>query len=299
MAFKSGFVSIIGRPNVGKSTLINSLLKHKIAITTPKAQTTRNNIRGIYTNNDCQIIFVDTPGIHEPQQLLGTEMVKEAWSSLSGVDAVYFLIDAKKGYTDSDDYILNQLKKKKLPIILIINKVDLISRPNLLKLVASLNQEDFSEIIPVSALKADNLTELLNTTLNYLKDDIKYYPEDQIVDYPEQFIIAELVREKIMLLTKEEIPHSVAVYLEKMEFKRESATIYATILVEKDSQKGIIIGKGGSMLKKIGTLARPEIETLLGKRVYLELFVRVEKDWRNRENQLKQLGFVIPETKNE
>ncbi len=299
MAFKSGFVAIIGRPNVGKSTLINSILKHKIAITTPKAQTTRNNIRGIYTNADCQIIFVDTPGIHEPQQLLGTEMVREAWSSLSGVDVVYFLIDAKKGYTDSDDYILNQLKKKKLPIILIINKVDLISRPNLLKLVASLNQDDFNEIIPVSALKAENLTELLNTTLDYLKDDIKYYPEDQIVDYPEQFIIAELIREKIMLLTKEEIPHSVAVYLEKMEFKRESATIYATILVEKDSQKGIIIGKGGSMLKKIGTMARPEIETLLGKRVYLELFVRVEKDWRNRENQLKQLGFVIPETKNE
>ncbi len=291
MEFKSGFVSIMGRPNVGKSTLLNQIIKEKVAITTPKAQTTRNMIRGIYTTEDTQIVFVDTPGIHKPAQLLGREMVREAWSSLESVDAVYLLIDAKKGFTSKDAEILKRIRANDIPVLLIVNKVDSIKKSDLIELLQKVPSDQVEEIIPVSALKDVNLEELIRTTRRFLPNSEPFYPEEQYADTTEKFSAAELIREKLMLYTEEEIPHSLAVIVDKMEFHRESVAIYASILVEKDSQKGIVIGKNGEMLKKVGSAAREEIEHLLGKKVFLQLYVKVEKDWRNRMNALRELGY--------
>ncbi|MDD6466859.1 MAG: GTPase Era [Erysipelotrichaceae bacterium] len=300
MSFVSGFVAIIGRPNAGKSTLMNCILKQKIAIATPKAQTTRNNIRGILTEEDAQIIFVDTPGIHKPQHQLGEEMVKEAWSALSGVDVVYYLVDVTKEIGSGDEYILNQLEGKHLPVILVLNKIDLLTKEELILFLDQFqNRFDFKAIVPVSALKADNVDHLVEITKQYLTDTIQYYPEGQVCDYPEQFIMAEIIREKILLNTRDEIPHSVAIVIERIISKKTKTIIQAMIMVERDSQKGIIIGKQGAMLKRIGTQARKELELIIGTKVYLELFVRVEKDWRNRKAKLLQLGYIQTEIDDE
>lgn len=300
MSFVSGFVAIIGRPNAGKSTLMNSILKQKIAIATPKAQTTRNNIRGILTEEDAQIIFVDTPGIHKPQHQLGEEMVKEAWSALSGVDVVYYIVDVTKEIGSGDEFILKQLEGKHLPVILVLNKIDLLTKEELIVFLEQFTHHfDFKAIVPVSALKSDNIDHLVEVTKEYLTDTIQYYPDGQVCDYPEQFIMAEIIREKILLNTREEIPHSVAIVIERIVSKKNKTIIQAMIMVERDSQKGIIIGKQGAMLKHIGTQARKELEMIIGTKVYLELFVRVEKDWRNRRAKLLQLGYIQTEIDDE
>lgn len=290
---KSGFVALIGRPNAGKSTLLNALLNQKVAIISPKPQTTRNAIRGIRTDEDSQIVFVDTPGIHKPHHALGANMNKEALAHAGGVDVIYYLVDASVPFGSGDEYVLNTLKQNRLPVFLLLNKIDLLSKDQLMELLIAWSKRyDFKEIFPVSAKMEDNLDALLNVTKNYLEDGIMYYPSDQVCDYPEQFIMAEIVREKVLLNTEEEVPHSVAVVIERIRRKRDSLIINAMILVERDSQKGIIIGKQGQMIRKIGMEARKELEDILGSRIFLELFVRVEKDWRNKESKLRQLGYI-------
>jgi len=290
---KSGFVALVGRPNAGKSTLMNALVESKISIISPKAQTTRNAIRGILTEDDSQIIFVDTPGIHKPKHALGEQMNKEAISNMAGVDIIYYLVDASQEFKDGEQFVLNMIKKQNIPTFLILNKIDLIPKDKMADLLVFYSMKaNFSEIIPVSALKEDNIDELLKTTKEYLEDGVQYYPSDQVSDYPEQFIISELIREKVLLLTNEEIPHSVAVVIEKIGRKKGKLIVMAMILVERDSQKGIIIGKSGTMIKKIGSLARIDIQGILGESLYLELFVRVEKNWRNKKAKLQQLGYI-------
>ena len=290
---KSGFVALLGRPNAGKSTLINALLSQKIAIISDKPQTTRNQIRGIRTDDDSQIVFIDTPGIHKPHHELGSLMNKEAMSVAGGVDLLYLIVDVSEPFGKGDEFVLDIVKRYKLPTFLLLNKIDLIKKEDLLKLISDYSSRyEFSEIIPISAFNYTNVDRLIDVTKDYLEEGIKYYPDDQVTDYPEQFIIAELIREKILILTKEEIPHSVAVVIERMGRKKGKLIINAMILVERDSQKGIIIGKQGSMIKQIGIDARKDIEGILGESIFLELFVRVEKDWRNKKSKLQQLGYV-------
>ncbi|MEF9968113.1 MAG: GTPase Era, partial [Longicatena sp.] len=296
----SGFVALVGRPNAGKSTLLNALLQQKVAIISPKPQTTRNQIRGIRTDEESQIIFVDTPGIHKPQHELGTQMNKEAFSAISGVDCIYLIIDGSVPFGGGDEFVLSILKDKKLPVFLILNKIDLMSKDKVMDSLLEWNKRyNFAEIFPISAKENTNVAELIEHTKNYMEDGIQYYPEDQVCDYPEQFIIAELIREKVLHLTDEEIPHSVAVVIERMGRKKGKLLVNALILVERDSQKGIIIGKQGSMIKEIGTQARKDIEGILGETIYLECFVRVEKDWRNRKSKLQQLGYIQIEVDDE
>ena len=286
---KSGFVALIGRPNAGKSTLLNALVQQKVAIISPKPQTTRNSIRAIRTDADSQIIFVDTPGIHKPKHELGTQMNKEAYSAASGVDLIYYLVDGSVPFGSGDEFVLNTLRQMHLPVYLILNKIDLLEKEQLIDLLLAWQQRmDFKEIIPISAKTQNNLDQLIEATKNDLTDGVQYYPADQVCDYPEQFIMAEIIREKVLLLTEEEVPHSVAVVIERIRKNREHLIINAMILVERDSQKGIIIGKQGRMIKQIGTLAREELQGLLGEPIFLELFVRVEKDWRNKKAKLQQ-----------
>ena len=293
---KSGFVALIGRPNAGKSTLLNALVKQKVAIISPKPQTTRNSIRAIRTDEDSQIIFVDTPGIHKPQHELGTQMNKEAASAAAGVDLIYYIVDGSVPFGSGDEYVLNMISQMHLPVYLILNKIDLLEREKLIELLIQWqNRMDFKEIIPISAKTDDNVDQLIEVTKNELEDGVQYYPDDMVCDYPEQFIMAEIVREKVLLLTEEEVPHSVAVVIERIRRKREHLIINAMILVERDSQKGIIIGKQGRMIKQIGTLAREELQNILGEPIFLELFVRVEKDWRNKKAKLQQLGYIQTE----
>lgn len=290
---KSGFIALLGRPNAGKSTLLNALLSQKVAIISDKPQTTRNQIRGIRTDDDSQIVFIDTPGIHKPKHELGSFMNKEAKSVASGVDLLYLIVDVSQPFGVGDNYVLELVKRYKLPVFLILNKIDLITKDELIKLIDDYSKRyDFDEIIPISAFNHTNINRLIDVTKDYLEDGIKYYPDDQVVDYPEQFIISELIREKILFYTEEEIPHSVAVVIEKVIRKKSNFVIYALILVKRDSQKGIIIGKQGRMIKQIGIDARKDIEGILGEKIFLELFVRVEKDWRNKKSKLKQLGYI-------
>lgn len=290
---RSGFIALIGRPNAGKSTLMNTLLKQKIAIISPKAQTTRNQIRGILTDEDSQMIFIDTPGIHKPQHALGEQMNKEAYNAMGSVDIIYWLVDVSVEFGSGDEFILQMIKKQKLPVFLLLNKVDLLTKEQVMDKLLWFNKlHDFKEIIPISAQEGFNVDELIATTKNYLEDGIMYYPSDQVCDYPEQFIICELIREKILYLTRDEVPHSIAVVIERMGRKKGKLLINAMILVDRDSQKGIILGKQGSMIKQIGIDSRRDIENLLGEKIYLELFVRVEKDWRNRKAKLQQLGYI-------
>lgn len=297
---KSGFVALIGRPNAGKSALLNALVQQKVAIISPKPQTTRNSIRAIRTDADSQIIFVDTPGIHKPKHELGTQMNKEAYSAASGVDLIYYLVDGSVPFGSGDEFVLNTLRQMHLPVYLILNKIDLLEKEQLIDLLLAWQRRmDFKEIIPISAKTQNNLDQLIEVTKNDLTDGVQYYPADQVCDYPEQFIMAEIIREKVLLLTEEEVPHSVAVVIERIRKNREHLIINAMILVERDSQKGIIIGKQGRMIKQIGTLAREELQGLLGEPIFLELFVRVEKDWRNKKAKLQQLGYIQTELEDE
>ncbi|MGG1635813.1 GTPase Era [Paenibacillus sp. FSL A5-0031] len=291
--FRSGFVAIIGRPNVGKSTLMNHLIGQKIAIMSDKPQTTRNKIHGVYTTNDTQIVFLDTPGIHKPQSKLGNYMMQTAESALREVEAALFLIDASEGLGGGDRFIIEQLKKVKTPVFLVMNKIDKVEPEQLLPMITQYNAlHEFAEIIPISALKGNNVETLLEQLTRYLPEGPQYYPADQITDHPEQFVCSELIREKILHMTREEIPHSIAVTIEDMRVK-ENGVVYigAVIFVERDSQKGIIIGKKGDLLKEVGKQARKDIEALLGSRIFLELWVKVKKDWRNQERVLKDLGY--------
>lgn len=291
--YKSGFATIIGRPNVGKSTLLNTILGQKIAIMSDKPQTTRNKIQGFYTKENVQIVFIDTPGIHKPQHKLGEYMVTVAERTLNEVDVILYLMDVSMEFGAGEEFIIKQLEKVKTPVFLILNKIDLIPRENLLALINRYSSKyNFAEIIPISALKRDNIDHLLTVLEKYLPEGPQFYPEDMITDQPEKAIVAELIREKALQLTREEIPHSLAV--EVTDFKeRDENMIYvgATIYVERDSQKGIIIGKKGGMLKEIGQLARVDIENLLDSKVFLELWVKVQKDWRNKDVALKNFGY--------
>ncbi len=292
--FKSGFVSIIGRPNVGKSTLLNHVLGQKIAIMSDKPQTTRNKIHGVYTTNQEQIVFIDTPGIHKPKHKLGDFMTKIAQETLNEVDIILFLINAEEGYGRGDQFIMDRLQNVERPIFLVINKIDKVHPDDLLPIIEQYREKlDFAEIVPISALNGNNVTTLMEQLTKYLEEGPQYYPEDQVTDHPERFVAAELIREKVLHLTHEEVPHSVAVVIDEMN-RRDSGNmvdITATIVVERPSQKGILIGKQGGMLKKIGSLARQDIEQLLGSKVYLELWVKVQKDWRNRPFNLRDFGF--------
>lgn len=292
--FKSGFVAIIGRPNVGKSTLLNYIIGQKIAIMSDKPQTTRNKIQAVYTTANEQIIFIDTPGIHKPKHKLGDFMMKVAKSTLKEVDVILYVIDASEKFGPGEQYIIERLQEVDTPTILVINKIDKISPEDLLLIIDVYRQKmDFSEIVPVSALQGNNVQTLVEQIVKYLPYGPQYYPSDQVTDHPERFIVSEFIREKIFHLTREEIPHSIAVVVEQMKKRENSGTVYilASIIVERDSQKGIIIGKNGTMLKQIGKLARHDIEALLGSKVFLELWVKVEKDWRNRLANLRDYGY--------
>lgn len=300
--FKSGFVSIIGRPNVGKSTLLNNFLGMKLAIVSPRAQTTRNRIQGIYTTETEQIIFIDTPGIHKPKNELGTVMNEFAYSALDGTDIILMLVDASSEIGDGDKFIVEQLKKVKIPVILVLNKVDLVEDENILKANIDSYKEayNFAGGITISATEGFNIDKLKDMIVSRLEVGPMYYPEDQILDLPERFVVAEIIREKVLLKTKEEIPHSVAVTIESFKGKNKGnlVEINATIIVERPSQKMIIIGKGGQMIKSIGTDARRDIVKFLNQKVYLELFVKVEPNWRNNKKYLKEFGYKIDDYKN-
>ena len=292
-SFKSGFVAIVGRPNVGKSTFMNYVLGQKIAIMSDKAQTTRNKIQGVYTKEDAQIVFLDTPGIHKPKHELGEFMVKSAYSALKEVDAVLFMVNVSEKRGPGDDFIIEKLKGIKTPIFLVLNKIDLVSPEVLLERVESYKDAlDFAGVFPISVLQGNNVNELMAGLINALPEGPQYYPADQITDHPEYFVVSELIREKILQLTQEEIPHSVAVTVDKMQKDEfDKVHVYANIIVERKSQKGIIIGKGGRLLKEIGTKSRRDIQQLLGNKVYLELWVKVEKDWRKRKSNLQEYGY--------
>ena len=292
-SFKSGFVAIVGRPNVGKSTFMNYVLGQKIAIMSDKAQTTRNKIQGVYTKEDAQIVFLDTPGIHKPKHELGEFMVKSAYSALKEVDAVLFMVNVSEKRGPGDDFIIEKLKGIKTPIFLVLNKIDLVTPEELLERVESYKDAlDFAGVFPISVLQGNNVNELMEGLINALPEGPQYYPADQITDHPEYFVVSELIREKILQLTQEEIPHSVAVTVDKMQKNEfDKVHVYANIIVERKSQKGIIIGKGGRLLKEIGTRARHDIQQLLGNKVYLELWVKVEKDWRKRKSNLQEYGY--------
>lgn len=294
--FKSGFVALIGRPNVGKSTLLNHLIGQKIAIMSDKPQTTRNRIQGVYTTKNEQIVFIDTPGIHKPKHKLGEYMTKTAQQTLNEVDLVLFLVDASEGYGKGDQYIIDRLEEVKTPVFLVLNKIDLVHPDELLPLIELYREKsDFQEIIPISARNGNNMNTLTNEIVHVLEEGPQYYPDDQVTDHPERFIAAEMIREKVLHLTREEVPHSIAVVIEQIKRKRkngnEVVVINAAIMVERTSQKGIIIGKQGKMLKEIGKRARTDIETLFGSKVYLELWVKVQKDWRNKDFLIEDFGY--------
>ena len=292
--FHSGFVSLIGRPNVGKSTLMNLIIGEKIAIMSGKPQTTRNRIQAILTTENSQIIFIDTPGIHKPKSKLGNYMVKSAESTFSDADIILYLIEPYEKIKDSDAAIIEKLKKTGSPVFLLINKVDTVEKPELLKVMDSYSRQyAFAEIIPVSALKGTNKDTLLKTIESYLPEGPRFFPDDMITDQPERQITAELIREKALYLLQEEIPHGIAVEITSMKQRENMALvdIEATIYCERDSHKGIIIGKHGAMLKKIGSNARRDIERLLGSPVNLQLWVKVKKDWRDSDMLLKNFGY--------
>lgn len=291
--FHSGFVAILGRPNVGKSTFLNRVVGQKIAIMSDKAQTTRNKIQGIYTEDDAQIVFIDTPGIHKPHSRLGDFMVESALSTLNEVDAVLFMVNATQKRGRGDDFIIERLKNVKKPIYLVINKIDQIHPDKLLQIMDDYrNTLDYAEVFPISALEGNNCPELIESLVNTLPEGPQYYPADQITDHPERFIAGELIREKVLELTREEVPHSVAVIVDRIHREDdEKVLVQATIVVERNSQKGIIIGKGGKMLKQIGVKARKDIELMLGDKVYLELWVKVQPNWKDRQVDLQALGY--------
>ncbi|MGI5874145.1 MAG: GTPase Era [Bacillota bacterium] len=290
--FRSGFITIIGRPNAGKSTLMNTILEQKIAIVSDKPQTTQNKIRGFYTTDSAQLIFIDTPGIHKPKHKLGEFMNEAAKSAVSGVDVIFYIVDGHEPYGKGEAFIISSLPKD-VPVFLLLNKIDLMQKEDLFRLTAEYSERfPFAEIVPVSALKRDNVDRLLETVVSYLPEGPCYYPEDMVTDQPERAIMAEIVREKVLESTSDEIPHAVAVEMLEVR-ERPDGTVYASAVIytERESQKGILIGKHGAMLKKIGRAARIEMERTLGSKFYLELWVKVKKDWRNKEIYLRNFGF--------
>ncbi len=293
MSYKSGFVSVIGRPNVGKSTLLNTVTGQKIAIMSDKPQTTRNTIRGVITNKECQLILIDTPGIHKPKTKLGEYMVNVASETIKEVDLVLFLVEANAQPGAQDINIIQQLKQVKTPVFLIMNKVDLVSKEKLLAIIDSYSKlMDFKAIIPISALKNDGIDIILKEALNYIPEGPQFFSEDMLTDQPEKVIAAEMIREKVLLNLDDEVPHGVGVEVTSFKERDDGLiNIQATIYCEKSSHKGIIIGKQGTMLKKIGSAARYEIERLLDTKIFLELWIKVKPDWRNSDNMLKTLGY--------
>jgi GTP-binding protein Era len=291
--FRAGFVSIVGRPNVGKSTLLNSILGEKLVITSDRPQTTRNRIQGIYGDSSSQVVFIDTPGVHQARSPLNRFMVDAALSTLGDVDLVLFVVEAATPFGPREELILEALRGSSLPVILVLNKIDLVSRETLAATIARCaGIFPFREIFPLSALTGDGVPRLLDLVRSYLPEGEPFFPEDILTDLPERFVVAELIREKIFRRTREEIPYSVAVVIESFTERPDGVVaISATVHVERDSQKGIIIGKGGAMLKGIGSDARQEIERFLQARVFLELFVRVSRDWSENPQMLKEFGY--------
>ena len=292
MSFKSGFVTIIGRPNVGKSTLVNYLIGEKISITSPRPQTTRNSIKAIYTNENGQIIFVDTPGIYKTKNDLDKFMVNEAYKSIEGIDVIIFMVDATERISKEDKMIYNQIRNSSNPHVVVLNKIDRIKKKKIPRVIEKYKEELNENIIPISSKMGSNINNLLDNIFDLLPEGPQYYPDNMITDQIEQFIVAEMIREKTFYLLREEVPFGIAVVIEEME-EREDEIMYirANIYVEKKSHKGIIIGKDGKMLKKIGTRARKDVEKLLQQKVYLDLWVKIEKDWRDNEALLRRMGY--------
>ncbi len=290
---KSGVVSIIGRTNVGKSTLLNSLLEMKLSITSDKAETTRNIIQGIYNDDNTQIVFVDTPGIHKPINKLGSVLNNASFNAMNGVDVILFLVDANTGIGKGDLFILDKLKEVEIPVILVLNKVDGMSNDKLITTISEVKDVyNFKEIVPISALKGKNVDELIKVIREYLPNDYKLYNDDVITNISDKFYIAEIVREKILNLTDREVPHTVTCFVQSLEIEEDIVRIQVDIIVERDNLKKIIIGKNGSMLKKIGSLARTDLEEYFNKKVYLETYVKAIDNWRDKEKYLKELGFI-------
>jgi GTP-binding protein Era len=295
MAFKTGFIAIVGRPNVGKSTLLNLLTGEKVAIMSSKPQTTRHNIRTILTTDEYQMIFVDTPGIHKPRTKLGQFMIKEAFDAFEGVDVILYMIEATdKSVGPGDMMIIEELQKSEAPVILLINKIDLVDKNTLLPLIAKYSETfDFEEIIPISATDARTKPQVLDAIFRLLPEGDKYYPEDMLTDQNEKVLVQEMIREKLLHLLSDEVPHGTGVEVVRFKEKEDKGLIEidANIYCEKESHKGIIIGKNGALLKKVGTLAREDIERLLGSKVFLKLWVKVKEDWRNSDFMLNELGY--------
>ena len=291
--YRSGFISIIGRPNAGKSTLLNVIVNQKVAITSNKPQTTRNNISGILTREDAQFIFIDTPGIHKPKHELGKTLNKNAYTAIAEADVNFWMVDATQNFGPGDEFILEKIKTSHIPCFLILNKIDVLGKEKLIKVLQEWKERyAFAEIFPISALKKDNIDQLLEVTKGYLNEGPQYFPDDMISDHGEQFQIAEIIREKVLYKTEEEVPHSVAVVIEKKEETDTKIFIQALIVVERTSQKSILIGKQAEMIRKIRLAAQKELKEKFQKRVELELYVRVEKNWRNRSSKLQQLGYL-------
>ena len=289
---KSGFVSFIGRPNVGKSTLLNSILGKRVAITSDKPQTTRNMIQGIYNDNDTQIVFVDTPGIHKPQNKLGKVLNKQAYFTINDVDIVILVVDITEKIGTGDKFVIDILKNIDKPVFLVINKIDKLQREEILKKIDEYQKlYDFAEIVPVSARKKDNVDRLIEVIKKYLPDSIKYFDDNTITNSSPSFIISEFIREKVLDLTEEEVPHSVTCIVEDITEEENILNISATIVVDRENLKKIIIGKNGSMIKEIGIRSRKDIEEYFGKKVYLDLFVKVVPKWRDKEKFLNMIGY--------
>ena len=292
MTYKSGFIAIIGRPNAGKSTLLNALLHQKIAIMSPKPNTTRNNIMGILTTQDTQYVFIDTPGVHKPKHELGRTLNKNAYTAIAEADINALIIDITQPFGSGDEVLLDRLRGSEVPCLLLVNKIDLLPKQQVMeRLLKWQSVFPFDEIIPLSALKEENLSELLKVIRSYLQEGVQYFPQEMISDHGENFRISEIIREKILFRTEEEVPHSIAVVIENREDTKDKIFIQALVIVERSSQKAIMIGKQGSMIRSIRIAAQKELKKMLKKPVELELYVRVEKDWRNRENKLKQFGY--------
>lgn len=289
---KSGFIALVGRPNVGKSTLLNAIMGKKVAITSDKPQTTRNLIQGIYNDDDSQMVFVDTPGIHKPKHKLGKLLNKQTYLTFNDVDMILFLVDITEKLGKGDMFVIDLLKNVSIPVILVINKIDKLPRLEILKKIDEYKDlYNFDEIIPVSAYKGDNIDRLINVLKSKLTDNIKYYEDGTWTNVSNNFLISELIREKILELTDEEVPHSVSVVVDQIEYNNNAANINATIIVDRENLKKILVGKNGSMIKEIGIRARKDIEPLLGRSVYLDLFVKVIPKWRDREKFLNEIGY--------
>lgn len=290
---KSGFVGIIGRSNVGKSTLVNALIGSKVSIVSPKKQTTRNNIRAILNGDDFQIVLVDTPGIHKPKHLLGNYLNQAAYNTLQNVDLIYYVVDAADDISNGDYFLFDHLRKVKVPIFLILNKIDLLSKQQLFEKIEKWSKMiNFTELIPISALHSRYVDTLIQQTLRYLPEDIAYFPFDQITDRDDKFIISEYIREKILFHTEEEVPHSTAVIIEMIRRKKNVLVIDGLVLVERPSQKSIIIGKGGQKIKQIASELRKDLEIIYNCKVYITIYVKVEKDWRSKINKIRGMGYI-------